>query len=123
MNQTDATKIATELASKNAERMNALAELNLRAWERMTSRQMDVMGYFMAQSMRAMKVAAESKSYTDFVKTQMEMAKELGEHMMEESKNTVKVANEVRDEYRDWYKDGMNDIAADLRKVTPAAAA
>lgn len=123
MNQTDTTKIVTELASKNAERMNALAELNLRAWERMTSRQMDVMGYFMEQSMRAMKVAAESKSYTDFVKTQMEMAKELGEHMMEESKTTLKVANEVRDEYRDWYKDGMNEIAADLRKVTPAVAA
>lgn len=122
MNQTDATKIVTEITSKNAERMNALAELNLRAWERMTSRQMDVMGYFMEQSMRAMKVAAESKSYTDFVKAQMEMAKELGEHMMEESKTTLKVANEVRDEFRDWYKDGMTEIAADMRKAAPAAA-
>jgi hypothetical protein len=122
MNQTDATKIVTEITSKNAERMNALAELNLRAWERMTSRQMDVMGYFMEQSMRSLKVAAESKSYTDFVKTQMEMAKELGEHMMEESKTTLKVANEVRDEFRDWYKDGMTEIAADMRKAAPAAA-
>ena len=122
MNQTDATKIVTEITSKNAERMNALAELNLRAWERMTSRQMDVMGYFMEQSMRSLKVAAESKSYTDFVKTQMEMAKELGEHMVEESKTTLKVANEVRDEFRDWYKDGMTEIAADMRKAAPAAA-
>jgi phasin family protein len=122
MNQTDTTKIVTEIANRNAERMNALAEMNLRAWERMSSRQMDVMGSFMERSMRAMKVAAESKSYTDFVKTQTEMAKELGEHMMEESRNTLKVASEVRDEFRDWYKDGMSEMAADMHKVAPAAA-
>ena len=120
MNQNDATKIVTEITSKNAERMNALAELNLRAWERMTSRQMDVMGYFMEQSMRSLKVAAESKSYTDLVKTQMEMAKELGAHMMEESKTSLKVAAEVRDEYRDWYKQGMSDIADGMSVPTAA---
>jgi len=120
MNQQDTTKIVTELTNKNVERMNALNELNLRAWERMTARQMDVMGYFMEQTLRSMKLASESKSYTDFVKAQMEMAKAVGERLMEEAKTNQQVAAEVRDEYRDWYKSGVADLAADMRIPTAA---
>jgi len=120
MNQQDTVKLVTELTNKNVERMNALNDLNLRAWERLTSRQMDVMGFFMEQTMRSMKLATESKSYTDFAKAQMELAKSVGERLMEESKTNVQVAAEVRDEYRDWYKHGMTEIAAEMR--VPAAA-
>jgi len=120
VNQKETVKLVTELANKNVERVNTLNELNLRAWERMTARQMDVMGFFMDQTVRSMKLASESKSYTDFVKAQMEMAKSVGERLMEESKTNLQVATEIRDEYRDWYKQGMTEIAADLR--VPAAA-
>lgn len=120
MNQKDTVKIVTDLTNKNVERMNALSELNLRAWERMTARQMDVMGFFMEQTVRSMKLASESKSFTDLAKAQMEMAKQMGERMMEESKTSMQVAAEVRDEYRDWYKQGMAEVAEGLR--VPAAA-
>ena len=120
MTQNDTLKIVTDLTNKNVERMNALGELNLRAWERMAARQMDVLGFFMDQTVRSMKLASESKSYTDLIKAQMEMAKEVGERMMEESKTSLKVATEVRDEYRDWYKQGMAEVAQGLR--VPAAA-
>ena len=120
MNQKDTAKIVTDLTNKNLERMNAFGELNLRAWERLTARQMDVASYLMEQTVRSMKLASESKSYTDLVKAQMEMAKELGAHMMEESKTSLKVAAEVRDEYRDWYKQGVSDIADGMRVPTAA---
>jgi phasin family protein len=120
MTQNDTVKIVTDLTNKNLERINALGELNLRAWERMTTRQMDLMGFVMDQTVRSMKLASESKSYTDLIKAQMEMAKDVGERMMEESKTGLKVAAEVRDEYRDWYKQGMAEVAQDMR--VPAAA-
>lgn len=120
MNQTETAKIVTDLTNQNVARMNALTELNLRAWERMTARQMDVMGFFMEQTLRSMKLAGESKSYTDYVKAQTEMAKELGERVMEESKTSMKIASEVRDEYRDWYKQGVTEVVEGLR--VPVAA-
>jgi hypothetical protein len=120
MNQTETAKIVTDLANQNVARMNAFSEMNLRAWERMTARQMDVMGFFMEQTLRSMKLAGESKSYTDYVKAQTEMAKELGERVMEESKTSMKIAAEVRDEYRDWYKQGVTEVVEGLR--VPVAA-
>ncbi len=120
MNQKDTVKIVTDLTHKNVERMNTLGELNLRAWEQMTARQMDLMGFFMEQTVRSMKLASESKSFTDLAKAQMEMAKEMGERMMDESKSSLKVASEVRDEYRDWYKQGMTEVVEGMR--VPAAA-
>jgi len=120
MNQNDTVKIVTDLTNKNLERMSAFGELNLRSWERLAARQMEVASYLMEQSVRSVKLASESKSYTDFAKAQVEMAKEVGEHLMEESKSNLKVVGEVRDEYRDWYKQGLSEIAEGMR--VPASA-
>jgi hypothetical protein len=110
-----------EMGNKGYDRMNALAELNLRAWETLAARQMDALNLFMEQGLRQMKLATESKGYNDFVKGEMDLAKEMSTRMMEETKANMKLAGEVRENYRSWFQQGVSDLTAEIRKTAPSA--
>jgi len=116
MTTKDTLNVINEMSDKNAERLNALGELNLRTWERLAARQMEAMNLLTEQSVRQMKLATESKGYSEFVKGQVELAKELSARMMEETKANMKIAGEIRDDYRAWGQQGMSELSAEMRK-------
>jgi len=74
------------------------------------ARQMDALNLFMEQGVRMMTLATEAKSYGDYYKGQVEMAKELTERMMEESKTNMKLAGDVREDYRGWFDAALADV-------------
>jgi len=103
MTAKDNANAMNELSDRGLARMNALGELNLKAAEKLTNRQMDAFNLFMEQSVRLMTLASEAKGYSDLYKGQVDMAKEMTERMMAESKTNMQVAGELRDEYRGWF--------------------
>jgi hypothetical protein len=121
MTAKDTMSVINEMNEKNAERLNALGELNLRTWEKLAARQMEAMNLLTEQSARQMKLATESKGYSEFLKGQVELAKELSARMMEESKANLKIASEIRDEYRAWGQQGLTELSAEMRKNASAA--
>lgn len=110
MSNQDVLNTYNDLGNQNVERLNALGELNLKIAEKMVSRQMDAMNLFMAQGVRMMKLATESKGYSELYKGQVEIAKEMSEQVMTESKTNVALAGEIRDEYRGWFDSAMSDL-------------
>jgi len=108
-----------EMGKKGYARLTSLTELNLRTWEKMASRQMEAMKLLMEQGSRHMKLASESKSYSDLLKGEVELAKEVSNRLMEEAKANMQIASEVRDLYRDWFQEGVNELSAEIGKVTP----
>ena len=100
----------TDLTNKSVERINALGELNLKLAETVTTRQMDVINLFMEQGVRMMGLASDAKGYGDLYKGQVEMAKQISERMMEESKANMKLVSEIRDDYRGWFDAAMADV-------------
>jgi hypothetical protein len=113
--------VLNEMNNKGLDRLNALGELNMRTWETLASRQLDAMNLFMEQGIRQMKLATESKGYSDFVKGEMELAKEMSTRMMEETKANMQLAGKVRDDYRSWFQDGLSQFSTEVRKATPSA--
>jgi hypothetical protein len=99
-----------DLTNKGMEHASALGELNLKLAETVVARQMDALNLFMEQGMRMMTLATEAKSYGDYYKGQVEMAKELTERMMQESKTNMKLAGEARDDYRGWFDATLADV-------------
>ena len=99
-----------DLTNKGMERANALGELNLKLAETVVARQMDALNLFMEQGVRMMTLATEAKSYGDYYKGQVEMAKELTERMMQESKTNMKLAGDVREDYRGWFDAALADV-------------
>jgi hypothetical protein len=110
MSTNDMLNTYNELTNKGVERINALGELNLKVAEKMVGRQMDAMNLFMEQGVRLMKLATEAKGYSDYYKGQVDMAKEVTERMMQESKTNMHLAGEIRDEYRGWFDAAMADV-------------
>jgi len=122
MTKKDNLSAINEISSKSIERMNSLGDLNLKIWEKMAARQLEALNLMMEQSVRQMKIANEAKGYNEFVKAQVEMAKEASERMMEEVRTNMALANEVRDEYRAWAQAGMSEMTAEIKKNVASAA-
>lgn len=119
MSVKDKLNTMNEMSNKGYERMNALGELNLRTWEMLAARQLDTMNLFMEQGIRQMKLATESNGYSDYLKGEVELAKEISARMMEETKANMALAGQVRDQYRNWFQQGVTELSADMRKAAP----
>lgn len=109
MSAKDVVSTYNDVTNKSVERFNSLGELNLKLAETMASRQMEVMNMLMEQGIRMMTLVSEAKGYNDLYKGQVEMAKEITERMMEESKANVKLVGDMRDSYRKWLDEAMAD--------------
>jgi hypothetical protein len=121
MNPKDSLNMINDMGTKGFDRLSSLGEINLRAWEMLTARQMDVMNLMVEQGIRQMKLATESKGYNELLKGQVELAKDLSGRMMEETKANMQMAGEVRDQYRAWVEQGVSEITSELRKSSAAA--
>ena len=121
MTAKDSLTAMNEMTSKGADRLSSLGDLNLKIWEKMAARQLEALNLMMEQSVRQMKIASEAKGYNEFVKAQVEMAKEASERMMEEVRTNMSLANEVRDEYRAWAQAGMSEMTAEIKKSVASA--
>ncbi len=117
----DSLTAMNEMTSKGADRLRSLGDLNLKIWEKLAARQLEALNLMMEQSVRQMKIASEAKGYNEFVKAQVEMAKEASERMMEEVRTNMSLANEVRDEYRAWAQAGMSEMTAEIKKSVASA--
>jgi len=121
MTMKDNFSAVNDFSNKSIERLNRLGDLNLKIWEKMAARQLEALNLMMEQSVRQMKIASEAKGYNEFVKAQVEMAKEASERMMEEVRTNMALANEVRDEYRAWAQAGMSEMTAEIKKNVASA--
>jgi hypothetical protein len=110
MSTQDVVKTYSDLTNQNVERLNALGELNLKVAEKMAARQVDVMNLFMEQGVRMMKLATEAKGYGELYKGQVDMAKEMTEQLMAESKTNMALVGEIRDDYRGWFDAAVAEL-------------
>lgn len=120
-NAKESVEMFSELNSKGFEAARQLGEINLRTMERLVCRQMDVMSMLVEGGLRQVKLASESKAYSELVKDQVEFAREVTERVMEEGRENVKIASDTRDEYRAWLEQGMELVSMNISKVQAAA--
>jgi hypothetical protein len=76
----------------------------------------------METGLRQAKAASEVKGYNELAKIQVEFAKELGQRMVEETRQNLKLAGDARDEYRVWFEKGMVDVKEKMAQATAKAA-
>jgi hypothetical protein len=114
MTRRDNPNLFTELGTKGLERLDTLGELNLKAWERLASRQVDVLNLMVEQGVRQMKLATEAYGYTELAKGQVELVREASERAMREARANLRLAGEVREDYRAWVEDGISEITRQM---------
>jgi len=120
MNANDTLNTVNEITVKGVDRLSSLGELNLRIFERLAARQVDVMNLAVEHGVRLAKLATETKDVSEFFKAQTEAAKDFSERVLNESKVNVQLAGQTRDDYRIWFEKSLAEVSADLRKAVPA---
>jgi len=111
----------SEMSGKGYEAARQLGEINLSVMEKMMGRQMEALSLFMETGLQQAKMVSEAKGYGELVKGQIEMAKDLGMRVMEESRTNLQLANDSRDEYRAWFEQGMKTVREETAKAQQAA--
>ncbi len=122
MNAPVSFDMMNEMGTRGVESMRELGEINLRNWERMVARQMEAVSMMMETGMRQARTASEAKGYNDLVKAQVEFAKELGQRLVEETRQNLKLAGDARDEYRAWFEKGMVGVREQMAEAAAKAA-
>ena len=87
MTSNDTFKTINEINHKSVEFVSALDELNLRIFERLAARQVDVMNLAVEHAVRLTKLATEPKASLSWV-------------------------DEARVEYQAWFKKGLDSVSA-----------
>jgi hypothetical protein len=112
MTTSDSFKTMNDLGDRGWERLNALGDLHLRTWERLADRQMEAVNLLLEQGLRQARLTTESGGCGELWKGQLELSREMGERMMTEGKENLRLVGEVRDAYRSWLQQGMSEISS-----------
>jgi Phasin protein len=114
-------EMMNELGDKGYEAAQSLGEIHLRAIERMVGRQLDAMGLLMDSGLRQVKMVTEVKGAGELVKGQIGLAREVGERMLAETRENMRLMGDTRDEYRAWLEKEVRVVSEGLGKQRPAA--
>jgi hypothetical protein len=117
---TENFKAINNLTYKSVERASSLGELNLRLFGRLVAHQIDAVNVAVEHSVRLAKLPTVSKGYHELFSGQVEVSKDLGEHLNTVVKENIQLAGQVSDDYQGWFQRGMAEVSADLRLVVPA---
>jgi hypothetical protein len=109
-----------DLSSKGYEAAKSLGEINLRIMEKMMTRQLDTFNMVATGGLRNLKMITEAKGPNDMLRSQLDLAREFSESMLNESREAVKLATDTRDEYRAWFEQGVQVISEKMGKLRPA---
>ena len=108
-----------DLGSNGYDAARQLGELNLRSVEMILNRQMDAVSMAMEAGMRQISLVSEAKGYKDLVEGQVELARDVGERMMEVGRENAKLAGDARDEYRVWFEKGLETVTEKVSRLQP----
>lgn len=119
MTTNETLKTLKDFTDKGMERMTSLGEMNLSAFDRVAHKQMNVLEMMMEHGNRALTLASTAKGYNEFLKGQIETAKDLGEQVVSVTKAHLDLTARIGEDYSAWYRKNMADIRADVRKAIP----
>jgi phasin family protein len=114
-------EMMNDLGNKGYVAAQSLGEIHLRAIERLVGRQLDAIGLLLESGLRQAKMIAEVKGPADLMKGQIELAREVGERMLAEGRENMRLIGDTREEYRHWLEQGAQTVGEGLGQRRPAA--
>jgi len=111
-----------EMGSEAMENLNKIAELNTQMMKEFTDKQMEDFKFMMDQVKQQVKLATEVKdasSLKDFLEAQVKVAKEAGDHLVDDAKKRMEMLTGVREKYASFIKEEVDKLTEKFRKITP----
>jgi hypothetical protein len=100
MNMNETFELANKSTSEGFANLNKLAEINMNAWQQLAAGEMAVMNLFFETAGKQSELLKDVKRVDDLMGKQTELARNLGEQLLESNKKVVEILSNTRDEYQ-----------------------
>ena len=122
MNYEDTFNLVSKTANENYTSLRKLADINMNAWDQLASKQLEIMKLCFDTSTRQVEMGKDVKRADEMFGKQVELARELGEKLVESNEQVVEILNSTRDEYQGWVEAGTEQARTRMEQVAPAKA-
>ena len=119
MNFDDSIDMVSKTANENYNSLRKLAEINLNAWDQLVSKQMEVMKSCFETTAKQAEIGKDSKRVDELLSKQADLARELGEKMVDGNQQVMEILNKTREEYQGWVEAGAAQAKSQMEQVTP----
>jgi phasin family protein len=115
MQQNEILQQLTDMNKQFMESFKQLGEINAAMMSKLTERQMAAANAYVEGMSKQMETIGEVKNPQDVVALQAKLAKEFGEKMMENARQTMDVLTQTRSDLAAWVEKGM-EVATQAAK-------
>ena len=119
MNFDDTIDMVSKTANENYTSLRKLSEINLNSWDQLVNKQMEVMKSCFETSAKQAEIGKDTKRADELFGKQADLARELGEQMVEGNQQVMDILNKTREEYQALVEAG----AAQAKSQVEAGAA
>jgi len=96
--------------------MQELGEINAKAMERLTQRQMEMMNVYMESGAKQLEVMGQAKGFQDVTTAQTKLYAEMQEKLMDNARQTVDILSETKNELAAWVEKAMQTAMDNMPK-------
>ena len=119
MNFDDTIGMVSKTANENYTSLRKLAEINLNSWDQLVNKQMEVMKSCFETSAKQTEMGKDTKRVDELFSKQAELARELGEQMVEGNQQVMDILNKTGEEYQAWIEAGAAQAKSQMEQATP----
>jgi phasin family protein len=121
MNSNETYEMMVSTANDTFANLRKLAELNLATWDKLVSKQMELMTLCLDASSKQYAAVKDVKGPDELLGNQVAMARECGEKLMEKNREMVDLLVSTREEYQGWVEDSVKQVKDQFTKVGTSA--
>jgi len=100
MNMNEAIELMNKSASEGYANLNRVAEINMNTWQQLAAGKMAVMNLFFETAGKQADLLKDVKRADELMGKQAELARDLGEQLLESNKKAAEILSNTRDEYQ-----------------------
>jgi phasin family protein len=115
-------EMMNEINGKGYDSFRQLTDITLNAWNQAIEKQMDTYSSLMNSSLEQIKLVSEAKDYHEVVRGQMDMARKLGEEMVNNTREAVEMSQKTGEEVRAWFESSLSTVNEQVSKAVEKAA-
>jgi phasin family protein len=117
MNMNETFVLMNQSSSDYYANLNKLAEINMNAWQQLVAGKMAVMNHFFETAGKQAELLKDAKRVDELVEKQAELARDLGEQILESNKEVVEILSNTRDEYQEIAEASAVQAKSQLNEV------
>ena len=100
-----------DMASDGYESVRQLGDINLRTWNNMFEKQIDMFDTLLETGIKQIELSTAAKDPKEYLGSQVALTKDIGEKLIASGREAVSSGGEAQGEYRAWYEKSAQSMA------------